>query len=259
MKKNIFKFLSIATILTIAAAGVSCGGVDIPTETPKKEAFYTAYCEFAGNFYMAGKGDLGPLPARTEFYEDHTWEAHATGKAMYCDFEGSWEYANGALTLKLLFQDGYAKEGEDQVVTVDSSDDRVWSWTLSHQDDRGTGYKYHKNHASRYAFLKAMNDKLGTTEVLPAEPTFTLSFDNGIWQSGWFGDTKVGELTGTMNSITVKAGEEITLPSCGFTRDGYTFSDYTIMDSFKTKAKAGDKFVMPEWDITVNSNFVANQ
>lgn len=255
--KNRTKIALAAALLMGASTLVACGG-NKPTNKSEKEEkvqVYKAYCEFAGNFFMAGKGDLGPLPAETIFYADYTWEAHATGKAMYSDYVGSWEYSNSSLSMKLLEQDGYAKEAEDQIVEIDTSDARLWSWTLSHQDDRGTGMKYHKNHMSKYGFLKAYNEKLDKSETLPEEPTFTYTFDDGVWQSGWTGDTRVGDLTGSMASISGKVGDEITLPACGYTLEGKSFTGYTVFDGFKTAAKPGDKITIKDWDISIRSNF----
>lgn len=260
--KNIIKTLTIASILSIAAVGtVSCGNTNQPggNGEAKKNQIYQAYCEFAGNMFMAGKGDLGPLPAEAIFYDDYTWEAHATGKAMFSDFEGSWEVNSGSLSMKLLAQDGYAKEAEDQPIEIDTSDERVWSFTLSHQDDRGTGLKYHTNHLSRYSFLKAYNEKMGKSETLPAEPTFKLTFDDGLWQqSGWFGEARVADLAGSMDEIVGHVGDVITLPSCGYTLEGYTFTQYKVFDGFNSIKQVGETYTLRDWDITVRSQFTKN-
>lgn len=257
--KKLVKILCLSLMFGTGLTLSSCNETPVSSDTePSKVAIYTAYCEFAGNLFMSGKGDLGPLPAETTFYNDYSWEAHATGKAMYSDFEGSWEY-NNTLSMKLLIQDGVEKEGEDQKVEIDTTDERVWSWTLSHQDDRGTGMKYHKNHMSRYGFLKAYNEKMNKNETLPAEPTFKLIFDNGIWETkGWFGESRTGDLTGSMQDIVGKSGEEVTLPTCGFTRENYTFTSYTVIDGLKTTKNVGEKYVLRDWDISVRSNFTKN-
>lgn len=216
----------------------------------KANTVYTAYCEYAGNMFMAGKGDLGPLPAATTFYADYTWEAHAEGKAMYSDFFGTWSYSSAdGLKITLTEQDGVAK---NDVVEV-TKDDRCYSWTLSHPTDRsGTSLKYHKNHASVYDFLKAYNAAFGASEALPAsEPTFALNFDGTIWQSGWMGDTAVGMADGAVASISGKRGQEVTLPENGFTREGYEFVEWQVMDATKSTHKAGEKYTLVDWDLSV--------
>ncbi len=262
--KKISKLLTLISFLSIGVICASCGDnvtSSSQNEQPTKVEIYKSYCEFAGNMFMSGKGDLGPLPAETIFYTDYTWTAEATGKAMYSDFRGSWSYSSSTgLAMKLLEQDGVAKEGEDQIVVIDSSDERIWSWTLSHPDDRGTSMKYHNNHMSRYNFLKAYNEKLNKIETLPTEPTFKLTFDNGIYKSGWTGETKVGELTGEMSMVLEgHVGDQVTLPSCGFTREGYTFTNYTIVDGVKTTAEVGSKYTIRDYDMVIRSNFVENK
>ena len=100
--KKLVKLLCLSLMFGTGLTLSSCNETPVSSDTePSKVAIYTAYCEFAGNMFMSGKGDLGPLPAETTFYNDYSWEAHATGKAMYSDFEGSWEY-NNTLSMKLL-------------------------------------------------------------------------------------------------------------------------------------------------------------
>lgn len=250
MKKRILSKLCACSIILGSIALASCGS--------SSNDIYQSYCENAGNFVMAGKGDLGPTPAETLFHKDYTWEAHATGKAMFADFSGTWSVESGELKMTLLDMNGFER---NEPVEIDgTTDSRVWSWTFSHPDDRGTGLKYHKNHMSKYDFLVAYNEAFGANETLPEQPTFKITFDNGIWQSGFMGDSKVGELTGDMSEYNVEkhVGDTITLPECKFTRDGYTFSNYVVTDGAKTELMPGDTYVIRDWDMQIRSNFVAN-
>lgn len=203
-----------------------------------------SYCENAGNFFMPGKGDLGPTPAFTHFYADKTWEAEATGKAMYSSLAGTWDLdSGGALKMTLVTQDGRTL---NEAVEIDTSDERCFSWTFSHQSDRGGSLKYHRNHISRYELIKAYNDEFGTSITLPAEPEFTLTFDaNG-------GD-------GEQAAISAKSGEEVTMPACTFTREGYVFGGWQIAASENVSANAGDKYTMVSWDLTVKAQWTAEE
>lgn len=220
------------------------GGFDITlTAVFRGKEILVSYCENAANMVMAGKGDLGPSPAYTHFYADKTWTASALGKYFYSEFSGTWDLsAAGELTMKLVEQDGIIV---NETVEVDTNDDRCYSWTLSHLTAT-MGAKYHKNHMSRYAFLSSYNAEFGTSLTVPAEPMFTMTFNgNGNAAAPAVGDAPT--------AVTVKAGQSITMPTNPFTREGYTFSGWQVIDSDKVTVQAGTAYTMVMWDLTVNA------
>ncbi len=70
------------------------------------------------------------------------------------------------------------------------------------------------------------------------DKAFTATWDEGVYTISFEGN---GNTSGSMDSITVKAGESVTLPENGFVRDGYSFVGWytTKHDAFGTFYKKG--------------------
>lgn len=179
------------------------------------EELARSFCENPGTMNFGGRL-IGPTPAYTIFRLDKTWSADAEGVATFSHFEGTWDLTSaGVLSMKLTVQDGVTRNTDVEITS--GSSDKDFTYTLTHPGDRG-GLKYHVNHVSKYALIKAYNDASGSSVTLPAEPNFTVTFASGN-----------ASATGTApTALSGKVGATLTMPACTFTRDGYTFTGWTI-------------------------------
>ena len=220
------------------------------TAVYEAKAIAESFCENPGTMNFGGRL-IGPTAAYTVFYADKTWTADAEGVACFSHFEGTWDLsASGELSMILTVQDGVERN-----TPVDLTfDGKSYTYTLTHPGDRG-GLKYHNNHISAYALIAGYNEATGSSIALPAEPVFVVSFGK-YTDDGSGGGADDGSVTGETPSMSGKLGETITMPKCGFTREGYTFSGWSY-DS--VTYQPGDTFTINGYDITVTASWAAAQ
>ena len=198
-----------------------------------------SFCENPGTMDMTamGKGLIGPTAAYTIFYADGTWTADAEGQASFSHFEGTWALSDGGeLSMVLSEQDGVERNSDVEV----TSDGKTFTYTLTHPGDRG-GMKNHVNHISAYALITAYNAELGASVPVPEEPSFTVEFVSGKEDAA--GDTA---------PVSGRLGETVTMPECGFTRDG---ADFTGWKADSVTYQPGDPFTVQGYDVTVTAQW----
>ena len=223
-------------------SSITMGTMDMElTAVYEAKAIAQSFCENPGTMNFGGRL-IGPTAAYTIFYADKTWTADAEGVACFSHFEGTWDLsADGKLTMTLVEQDGVVRN-----TTVELSfDGKTYTYTLTHPGDRG-GMKYHVNHVSAYELITGYNEANGASIAVPEEPEFNVTFDAAA------GDNPV---TGNTAAMSGKYGETITLPECGFAREGYTFSGWKC-DS--VTYQPGDEFTINGYDVTVTASWKAN-
>lgn len=204
------------------------GGSDITlTAVFEADEIVRSSCANPGTMNFGGRL-IGPTPAYTRFYADKTWIADAEGVAAFSHFEGTWDISGaGALSMKLIVQDGVTRNTDIEITSA--LDGKAFSYTLTHPGDRG-GTKSHVNYISKYHLIKGYNETQGTSVALPSEPNFTITFAKNS-------DDATGEIT----AVSGKLGQSVTLPSSGFTREGYKLTGWT-MDALSEWTDAGFVF-----------------
>lgn len=215
----------------------------------------TSYCENPGTISMSQGRFIGPTPAYTVFNSDGTWTADAYGGAIEGHFKGTFDISSdGKLKVVIGVQDGITKNEE---ITV-TDEGRTFGFTLSHPGDSANSIKNHKNHVSKHHLIKAWNAARGTSIAVPDEPEFTMTF-RGVASRVMFGNVipSPQDAEGSMDTITAKVGQELTLPECGYTRAGYKFDGWQILDGETTTAKAGEKYIMVSCDVYIEAMWAA--
>lgn len=224
----------------VNGSNFSMGSMDMTlTAVYEAKTVAQSFCENPGTFDMTamGKGLIGPTPAYTIFYADNTWTADAEGEACFSHFEGTWALSgSGELSMTLTVQDGVERNTPVEI----TSDGKTFTYTLTHPGDRG-GMKYHVNHISAYALINAYNEVTGSSVAVPAEPIFTVTFAGGK-----------DDATGSTPAASGKLGETITMPECGFTREGAEFTGWSV-DS--ATYQSGDSFTIQGYDVTVTAKW----
>lgn len=215
----------------------SMGSMDMTfTAVYEAKVIAESFCENPGTMNFGGRL-IGPTAAYTVFRADGTWTADAEGVACFSHFEGTWSLSeSGELSMVLVEQDGVQRNSDVEI----DSDGKTFTYTLTHPGDRG-GMKYHVNHISAYALITAYNTETGASVSVPAEPDFTVSFVSGK-----------DDATGTTASLSGKLGETVSMPDCGFTREGAEFTGWRV-DS--VTYQPGDAFTIQGYDVTVTANW----
>ena len=216
----------------------------------------TANCENPGTISMSQGRFIGPTPANTIFYSDGTWTADAYGGAIEGHFKGTYSITStGDLDMILVEQDGIVKNEKVAITKTD----RTFDFTLAHPGDSANSMKYHKNHVSMYTLIDGWNKSHNTSIPLPEVPYFTISF-RGVASKFMFGMfiPNPQDTVGEMAPVTLRDGEAFVLPQPAYTREGYKFKYWQILDGqvFQSDGNVnhmnpGETYIMTSADIYI--------
>ena len=203
VKRNLYVYANTLTIngLThdyVIGAATSSDSDDTSTDN----TVITAYSSTAV---------LGTMTLPAVFYSDNTFTA-ALGTFLTA-YSGTWSYSDSdGLTMTL-------EDGTEVEIEVDDNETYRWSVESSLGTTDGV--------VSKYSFVTACNEKMGTSYEVPDEPVYNVTFT-----------CDVDGVTGTdPDSFTVTAGESFTLPEADYTGEYLTFSGWSVNG---TEYAAGD-------------------
>ena len=153
-------------------------------------------------------------------------------------------FANGTsnMKMKLVFTDGVTSVESEELACSNSADSDIEFASGAFTGKKFVGnvdvILYQWGVTSKRTYVKSPVTITGT--VAAAAPKYDVIFANG------------GEGTGDMATLKYEAGEEVTLPACGYTPvsgrefDGWTSSDVTI---------SAGKFTMPSKNVTITATW----
>lgn len=146
------------------------------------------------------------------------------------------------MKMKLVFTDGVTSVESEELACESSADSDIEFASGAFTGKKFVGnvdvVLYQWGVASKRTYVKSPVTITGT--VATEAPKYDVEFSNG------------GEGTGSMATLKYEAGEQVTLPDCGYTPasgrefDGWTSSDVTI---------SAGKFTMPSKNVTITATW----
>ena len=237
---------TITYTLTKAAATVSAAVSGVSTLSSSSTAFSVSTLSIGSS--NAKDGYSGQITGHAADYSASQYVALqftvADGYTFTPSAVSMKVFANSTsnMKMKLVFTDGVTSVESEELTCSSSADSDIEFASGAFTGKKFVGnvdvVLYQWGVASKRTYVKSPVTITGT--VAAAAPKYDVVFANG------------GEGTGDMATLKYEAGEEVTLPACGYTPaagrefNGWTSSDVTI---------SAGKFTMPSKNVTITATW----